>query len=800
MSFSNSQPVNSLGHPLTLESFSQKMKEVQKKLLVPNMGDYNAKSYRSMHEHALNYANIGFSVIPLHYPSQQSCSCRNKTCSSIGKHPITRQGLKEASCDVKQISEWWDQFPMANIGLLTGTKGKVAVLDIDQHSSGFESLKLLEEKYGKLPNSQRARSGGGGLHIYFLSPDYQLKNRVGLLPGLDIRGDDGYIVAPPSVHSSGQKYTWIMEGPLEPLPEWLFELVNAPKNLINESAKPADAIKPGRRNHTLASIAGLLRSHGLELDKISKGIHALNKALCEPCLPDEEVTKIASSISRYEKPEPWPMAKPLPITNNEAQELTADYLPACLREWLLDVSERMQIPLEFIAVPAIVAAASLVGRKLAIRPDSRDSWSVIPNLWGFIVADPGSLKSPAIAEAMRPLETLAKLAQESFKAQCRQIQIEDQKIKSQIETIKDSLKTDIKKTLEEEALQQRKQLMKLQELQAIREKPIEKRYKTNDPTPEKLAVILQENPRGILLLRDELSGWLESFRQRGREGSREFYLEAWNGNSSFSVDRIGRGTIHIEALCLSIFGGIQPAKLEAYMEKTTSSQGDDGFLERFQLVVFPERRKQWQLVSRKPNVAAAEGAFKVFEYLDIFDARDLCADQDSDIPYLRFSPDAQEHTNKWRQQLESRLLDDDSHPIYRAHLGKYRSLMPSLALIFTVMNALDRKIKDVVIEEANLAIKWCAFLDSHAQKIYKNFLHEKKFGAQLLAEKIKSHQLNDSEKIRDIYRHNWRGLNTPEKLDAAIDSLAALGWVRLEKVHTKGGPSEVLRINPDLPI
>lgn len=302
------------------------------------------------------------------------------------------------------------------------------------------------------------------------------------------------------------------------------------------------------------------------------------------------------------------------------------------------------------------------------------------------------------------------------------------------------------------------------------------------------------------MLRDELSGWLESFRQRGREGSREFYLEAWNGNSSFSVDRIGRETVHVEALCLSIFGGIQPAKLEAYMEKTTSSQGDDGFLERFQLVVFPERRKQWQLVSRKPNLAAAKEAFRVFEFLDNFDARNFCADPDSSIPYLRFSPDAQELSDKWRQQLELRLLDDNSHPIYRAHLSKYRSLMPSLALIFAIINAVDKKIKDVVVEEAQLAIKWCAFLDMHAQKIYKNFLHEKKFGARLLAEKIKSRQLNDCEKIREIYRHNWRGLNTPEKLDEAIEALANLGWVRRENVHTKGGLSEVLRINPDLPI
>ncbi len=536
----------------------------------------------------------------------------------------------------------------------------------------------------------------------------------------------------------------------------------------------------------------------MEFDEISTGIKALNKAICDPILGEEEVEKIAGSISRYEKPSAWLKAKPLPIANVEVPVLAADDIPASIREWVLDVSERMQVPLEFMAVPAIVAAASLIGRKLAIRPDREDSWSVIPNLWGFIVADPGSLKSPVIAEAMRPLEALAKSAEGAFRTQCRQNQIEDQKIKTQIEAIKENLKIDIKGSLIEEVIQQKKQLMKLQELQITKEKPIEKRYKTNDPTPEKLAVILQENPRGILLLRDELSGWLESLRQRGREGSREFYLESWNGNSSFSVDRIGRGTIHVEALCLSIFGGIQPAKLEAYIEKNTNSQGDDGFLERFQLVVFPERRKNWQLVSRKPNLVAYEASLKVFHYLDQFNGKDLCDDLEASLPYLRFSPDAQELTDNWRRQLEARLLEDKGHPIYRAHLSKYRSLMPSLALIFTMMNGVERKIINIALSETQLAIKWCTFLDTHAQKIYKNFLQEKNIGARLLAEKINKSQLSDGEKIRDINRHNWRGLNTPEKLDAAIEILSDLNWLRRESIHTKGGISEILRINPDL--
>ena len=127
---------------------------------------------------------------------------------------------------------------------------------------------------------------------------------------------------------------------------------------------------------------------------------------------------------------------------------------------------------------------------------------------------------------------------------------------------------------------------------------------------------MQENPKGILLLRDELSGWLESLSKSGREGNREFYLESWNGNNSFIIDRIGRGTTRVDAICLSIFGGIQPEKLEKYIDRSMSANGDDGFLERFQIAVYPNELKKWTLTDRKVNEQAQERANAVFKFLD----------------------------------------------------------------------------------------------------------------------------------------------------------------------------------------
>ena len=146
----------------------------------------------------------GQALIPLH--SRQvngSCTCQNKSCTSIAKHPRTRNGLKDASVEIEQINSWWSNFPAANVGLVTGKASGLVVLDIDLKSGGLNSLRKLQEDCGQFPQTSCVRTGGGGLHYYFKAPEFPLKNRTNLLPGIDFRGDGGYVVAPPSLHASG---------------------------------------------------------------------------------------------------------------------------------------------------------------------------------------------------------------------------------------------------------------------------------------------------------------------------------------------------------------------------------------------------------------------------------------------------------------------------------------------------------------------------------------------------------------------------------------------------------------------
>lgn len=167
----------------------------------------------SILEHALQYADRGWSVFPVYGIENGQCTCGNSDCSSAGKHPMTSGGCKDASIDPAQVNEWWRCNPKANIGIATGQVSGLVVIDVDDGVSkqGFESLQNLETRNEPLPRDFVVRTGGGGLHIYLAAPENNIRNSAGkIAPNIDVRGDGGYVVAPPSLHISGKAYTWEM--------------------------------------------------------------------------------------------------------------------------------------------------------------------------------------------------------------------------------------------------------------------------------------------------------------------------------------------------------------------------------------------------------------------------------------------------------------------------------------------------------------------------------------------------------------------------------------------------------------
>lgn len=157
---------------------------------------------------ALEYAAGGARVFPLFHIAAGRCSC-GEDCSSPGKHPRTKHGLDEASSDPAQLRAWWGRWPGGNIGVATGAASGIVVLDVDPEHGGEESFALLEQELGPAPETARQRTGSGGTHLIFAHPGgRRIGNRARLLPGIDVRGDGGYIVVPPSNHISGGCYAW----------------------------------------------------------------------------------------------------------------------------------------------------------------------------------------------------------------------------------------------------------------------------------------------------------------------------------------------------------------------------------------------------------------------------------------------------------------------------------------------------------------------------------------------------------------------------------------------------------------
>ena len=190
----------------------------------------------SLLEAALAYAQQGWPVMPLWEIKDGHCACGKSDCSSPGKHPRTKHGVKDATTNPSQIEEWWTQWPEVNIGIATGEPSGLLVIDVDPRHGGDQSLKDLEEEHGSLPHTVESITGGDGRHFYFANPqDVTIRNSVEQLgKGLDIRCVGGSIIAPPSEHVSGKQYLWKEgHGPeeiaLAEPPAWLLELCQQPK-------------------------------------------------------------------------------------------------------------------------------------------------------------------------------------------------------------------------------------------------------------------------------------------------------------------------------------------------------------------------------------------------------------------------------------------------------------------------------------------------------------------------------------------------------------------------------------------
>lgn len=242
---------------------------------------------------ALAYARRGWSVIPL-WPRE--------------KRPLIPWApYQHHRADEAEIRQWFRRWPRANLGIVTGAVSSLLVVDVDPGHGGDDSLEALEQAHGPLPDTIKATTGGGGLHVYFAHPGGLVHNKVGLVAGIDLRGDGGFVVAPPSVHPSGRSYAWLapaLAAPLPaPMPPWLLQLVRdrgyrPGHTLAHWRRLVKEGIQEGERNSSVASLAGHLFWHGVDPEVVLDLLLCWNARRCRPPLSDDEVARTVESILR----------------------------------------------------------------------------------------------------------------------------------------------------------------------------------------------------------------------------------------------------------------------------------------------------------------------------------------------------------------------------------------------------------------------------------------------------------------------------------------------------------------------
>lgn len=491
------------------------------------------------------------------------------------------------------------------------------------------------------------------------------------------------------------------------------------------------------------------------------------------------------SDSAATAPPTWLEPKPLPTRLLPVAPFDASFLPSSIRPWVCDVADRMQCPAEYVAIPAVVGLGAIWGRKAAIAPQQRTDWREAANFWGMMIGRPGAMKTPAADEGLKFLKRLDADANKenevAEKAHANEIALA--------------------KIRNDEALSSARAAIKGGGAPAdfdlsAPEKPTVRRYIVSDTSYEALGEILADNPNGVLAHRDELVALLRTLDREDNAAARGFFLTAWSGTSSYTFDRIVRGRKHIPAACLSLVGGTQPGRIAEYMRRANAGGAfDDGLIQRFGLLVWPDQSPEWREIDRFPDSDARDAAWETFNRLDKMTAAAVGAEQGEfdALPFLRFDAAGHELFAEWRRELESRLREGDLSPALESHLSKYRKLVPSLALISHLADGGTGP----VTEAATLrALAFAVYLETHARRAYAAGSEAETAAASAILKRIRAGDIADKFSARDVHQKGWANLSDRDRVGAGLNLLADLDWILPQTLQTGGRPRTVYAINP----
>jgi hypothetical protein len=491
-------------------------------------------------------------------------------------------------------------------------------------------------------------------------------------------------------------------------------------------------------------------------------------------------------------PEPQHIA-PKPLPDGLAPVLSFDesFLPTALAPWVSDIAERLQCPPDYAAVAAIVTLGSVIGRRVGIKPQAKTDWIEYANLWGMVIGPPGTIKSPAMHETSGPLYRLEaeaarmnEVAREAYKANFSACKLRQKVRETQI---KDALK---------------KGKAAPSDTEAEPEEPKELRYRTSDTTYEAIGKLLVDNPTGLLIERDELISLLSHLDREEQTNARSFYMQGWSGKQPYTFDRIGRGHLHIDAVCISILGSTQPSRISTYVRRANlGGAGGDGLLQRFNLMVWPDNPPVWENIDAYPDTDARGRAWDTFNRMSELSETNLCTSgacrgQYDATPFFRFDAAALEEFVHWRRKLELRVRSRELSPALEGHFAKYRTLVPALALINHLADGGEGSVSQSALHRA---IAFSVYLESHAHRIYGGADMVEVTAAKAILAHIRCRDLTNGFTARDVHQPQWSKLTDHTWVQAGLSLLVDLNYITPAplKIGQLGGrPKASYIINP----
>lgn len=341
--------------------------------------------------------------------------------------------------------------------------------------------------------------------------------------------------------------------------------------------------------------------------------------------------------------------------------------------------------------------------------------------------------------------------------------------------------------------------------------PVLRQIVTNDATQERVAELMQQNPRGIALIRDELSGWFAAFNQYRPGADEEFYLQCHAGGG-WNQDRKS-GSIWIPDLFLNIYGGFQPEVVRQVLTRRTAGNGvkavDNGMAARFSLLVWPEVRtgaRSW--VDRRLDRDTRSSLDRLFDRLLALEPERIVGPpRGKSLQYepLRFTPGGAEVFREWwgAHQIMMTTLDPDNPLV--GHFAKFDGLFARLSLVHhLIRHAADEPVEPAAIDAVTaVAVRDLIdnYLRPHAIKIYQLLGRGTAYhGAQRVAQWIASDRTMTSFLARDVVRKQWTGLTETREVKAALEYLEnAAAWISTEEIPAgpRGGrPTTIYQVNP----